>query len=106
MSPLFELKVELRTFNSQTKYFKRHIQHCVSPYSTLCLNVRGPAILPHVLFECREDKQHGSFTQCFNFQSLKYKMSHLNQVAIAATRIRIKVEGTLSDRGPHNFDRN
>ena len=29
MSPLFELKVQLRTFNSQKKYFKRHIQHCV-----------------------------------------------------------------------------
>ena len=43
----FELKVELRTFNSQKKYFKRHIQHCI--------NVRGPAILPHVLFECREN---------------------------------------------------
>ena len=37
MSPLFELKVELRTFNSQKKCFKRHLQH-VGP-----INVRGPA---------------------------------------------------------------
>ena len=49
VSPLFELKVELRrpTFNSQKKCFKNHIQH-VGP-----INVRGPVILPHVLFECR-----------------------------------------------------
>ena len=32
MSPLSELKVELCTFNSQKKYFKRHIQHCVSMF--------------------------------------------------------------------------
>ena len=47
VSPLFELKVELRTFNSQKKCLKRHIQH-VDP-----INVRGPATLPHVLLECR-----------------------------------------------------
>ena len=47
MSPLFELKVELRMFNSWKKCFKRHVQH-VGP-----INVRGPVILPHVLFECR-----------------------------------------------------
>ena len=35
MSPLFELKLELRTFNSQEKASKEH----VGP-----INVRGPAI--------------------------------------------------------------
>ena len=79
MSPLFELKVELRIHsvgpNSKKKCFKSHIQH-IGP-----INVRGPAILPHVLFECRVKLTARVIRSLF--QSLKISnVAYLNQVGL------------------------
>ena len=68
---LFELKVELRTFNSQKKASKAIVNMS---------NVRGPAILPHVLFECRVKLTARVIRSVF--QSLNISnVAYLNQVA-------------------------
>ena len=84
MSPLFELKVELGLRRLRLivrkKCFKSHIQH-VGP-----INVRGPAILPHVVFECRVKLTARVIRSVF--QSLKISnVAYLNQVAYASSII-------------------